>query len=274
MVKFSVIIPTFRRKELATTCLQACIESARQLYSSPVEVIVTDDGDDFSLESDNKVNAPASVFFTKGPGKGPAANRNHAATLAQGDWLIFIDDDCIPDSNLLKVYAEAIKEHPAAGAFEGCILPDDWKKLKQDMAECPVNTTGNSFWSANIAIRADLFRQIGGFDEQFRIAAQEDQDIYLRLQRHTEVIFLENAIVTHPVRKARLWHKLKRLPATFSNWEYYYRKHHSESLAEQLRISWWHYQKQCIHAILRGHWRQSLLKQVSSWYAAYRSLKV
>jgi GT2 family glycosyltransferase len=83
-------------------------------------------------------------------------------------------------------------------------LPDNWNLLKKDLAECPVNTSGGCFWSANIMVERELFESMGGFDEQFLIAAQEDQDLQWRLQAHTRIEFVAAAQVVHPVRMKSL----------------------------------------------------------------------
>ena len=169
----------------------------------------------------------------EGPKRGPAANRNNGAGNANSKWLIFIDDDCIPDMNLLQVYQEAMLNFPECEAFEGAILPDDWNLLKKDMAECPVNTEGGVFWSANIMIRRELFIKIGGFDHKFKIAAQEDQDIYLRLKKYTDVTFLKSCIVTHPVRVISLKKKISQISVALENW-FYLRKKYEHSFLNTL----------------------------------------
>ena len=159
--------------------------------------------------------------FIKGPQKGPAANRNNGARLAEGDWLVFTDDDCLPDAGWLKAYAGAIIQYPGCKAFEGAILPDDWELLKKDMAECPVNSHGGCFWSANIMVNRSLFNLLDGFDEKFKIAAQEDQDLFRRIKEKSKVEFFGEAFVIHPVRFGVLNDRLKKVDASISNWLLY-----------------------------------------------------
>ena len=44
-----------------------------------------------------------------------------------------------------------------------------------------------------------LFAELNGFDQRFRIAAHEDQDLFLRIKKHTVVPFIAEAAVSHPV---------------------------------------------------------------------------
>jgi GT2 family glycosyltransferase len=222
-VYFSVIIPTCNRTELLDTCL-----SLLQLQELAVdyEVIVSDDSNTNStrLLINNKY---PYVIWIQGPQQGPAANRNKGASIAKGKWLVFLDDDVKPDTNLLISYSTAINAHPNISAFEGAIYPDDWKLLKLDMAECPINTTGGCFWSANICIEKSFFEQIGMFDDSFKIAAQEDQEIYNRIRDISLIIFVSDAKVVHPVRVPSVLDKLNRLPQSLNSWIFFYKKNHS-----------------------------------------------
>lgn len=205
---FSIIIPTFKRNDLLALCLQRLQPGAQSLEANLYEVIVTDDAADAATEQLLLTQFPWATY-TAGPQKGPAANRNHGASLATGKWLVFTDDDCLPDAHWLQAYSEAIAAHPGCRAFEGAILPDDWALLKKDMAECPVNTEGGCFWSANIMLAQSLFQQIGGFDEQFTIAAQEDQDLQWRIQQQHAIVFVQQAKVVHPVRFRKFFIAIK-----------------------------------------------------------------
>lgn len=217
---FSLVIPTCNRPELLEACLKAVDSLKKPQKVSSYEVIVTDD----SLTNDTCLMM-ASKFpqfcWLEGPKRGPAANRNNGAIKALGSWLIFLDDDVIPDNNILLAYTNGIIKFPDSRAFEGAIFPDNWSLLKKDMSECPVNDTGGCFWSANIAITKELFTEIGGFNETFLIAAQEDQDIFDRIRLKSTVPFLREAFVIHPVRIVNLWHKISKAIPGIKNWSIY-----------------------------------------------------
>jgi glycosyltransferase involved in cell wall biosynthesis len=171
------------------------------------EVIVSDDGNDTETKYMIQNYYPW-VTYIEGPRKGPAANRNSGAKVAKGNWLVFTDDDCLPSPVWLKEYANAIKKNPESKAFEGAIIPDDWDLLKKELTECPVNVTGSLFWSANIMVEKNLFNLVGGFNELFKYAAHEDQFLYTTIKKYTQVIFVPESIVIHPVRKIGLLEKV------------------------------------------------------------------
>ncbi|HVX25698.1 MAG TPA: glycosyltransferase family A protein [Parafilimonas sp.] len=219
----SVIIPTCDRNELLSRCLDQLAPGIQSIAEEMYEVIVTDDSKASAAESLIQSNY-TWVRYIKGPVRGPAANRNNGSKHANAGWLVFVDDDCIPDKNLLNEYLNGINSNPSCLAFEGAIYPDDENLLQKDMAECPVNTNGGCFWSANICVNAKLFKEIGGFDEDFIIAAQEDQFLYYLLKQRTAVEFLPAASVTHAVRFVALNKKLNGNITAVKNWLLYSKK--------------------------------------------------
>jgi GT2 family glycosyltransferase len=160
-------------------------------------VIVTDD-----TEAGNAASMILSEFpwarWVEGPQRGPAANRNHGAGHARGEWLAFTDDDCLPSSGWIAAFAEIGSDSKTPlleGKTKAC-----GNRTRVDM-ECPVNLTGGYLWSCNFAIRRDLFESIGGFDECFPYPAMEDVDLRVRLRDQGIVAeFVPSAEVDHPWR--------------------------------------------------------------------------
>jgi GT2 family glycosyltransferase len=220
---FSIIIPTANRNNFLQSCLEKLDCKVQGLSKEDYEIIVTDDGKENQAKELIKEKFHW-VQWIEGPKCGPAANRNNGAKYAKGEWLIFLDDDVLPDENILNSYKQGIEQNSDVLAFEGGIIPDDWDLLKRDMAECPVNTEGGCFWSANICIQKKLFNEVGGFDEQFSIAAQEDQDLFERLKIVTEIRFLKKCHVMHEVRFIPFRNKIRKIPKGIINWYLFEKK--------------------------------------------------
>src|SRR5450631_181394 len=150
----SVIIPTYKRRDVLSTCLKRLGPEVQNLSLDSYEVIVTDDA-----LADDPANGLghdfAWVHHTCGPQKGPAANRNSGAKSAKGEWLIFLDDDCLPEPSFLSAYLEAIRQNPDYRIFEGKTLRDR-PQLRLD-EEAPLNDTGGYLWSCNFLIQKKLF---------------------------------------------------------------------------------------------------------------------
>ena len=199
MQLISVIIPTCNRNELLRKCLDALKPGVQTIGGTNYEVIVTDDSKE-SIAAEFIQKNYAWAKWVKGPGKGPAANRNNGAKNAKGDWLVFVDDDCLPDVNFILAYYESISAYKNVHVFEGYIGVD--RKQKSFSEESPINTTGGYLWSCNFMIEKDLFiNTLKGFDEEYLFAAMEDVDLYYRLKKLNErVHFLSMARVIHPWR--------------------------------------------------------------------------
>ena len=222
-MQISVIIPTCNRNNLLSKCLDLLAPGVQTIGPEYYEVVITDDSQDNNAKSLIETNYKWARWV-EGVKRGPAANRNNGAGHAKCDWIVFIDDDCLPEKNILKEYSNGIEQHPNSLAFEGAIFPDDWEMLKKDMAECPVNMSGGCFWTANVCIQKNLFKDVGGFDEIFFLAAQEDQDLFKKLKKFTVVVFLEKCLMVHPVRIASLKKKLYMVPSSVKNWYFFARK--------------------------------------------------
>jgi glycosyltransferase involved in cell wall biosynthesis len=204
----SVVIPTRHRDESLKICLECLAPGVQSFPFDRYEVIVTDDGIDTTAESMIETQFPW-VLWVQGPRRGPAANRNKGASLSNSAWLVFTDDDCLPQGNWLEMLSRNMGSSET-GAIEGAILPTG--RPTTEFTECPVNEHGGCFWTANVAVRRDLFQSINGFDETYPIAAHEDQDLYIRLKELTNVKFERNAVVLHPIRDIVVSKYLRSLP--------------------------------------------------------------
>lgn len=206
----SVIIPTFNRTKELRTCLAA-------LYSQmpgdgSVEVLVSDDGTAPKTREMLAQEFPL-VRWWQGPLRGPASNRNFGASKAQGEWLLFLDDDCIPSPPYLRayLYAFALYERSFV-ALEGPTVRE--AEPPSLLWEAPHTPNGGVLISCNFAIRKQVFVNVGQFDERYPVAAFEDTEFAERFRLSGgSVQFVPDAEVIHPLRPV---HSPSRLAA---RWE-------------------------------------------------------
>jgi GT2 family glycosyltransferase len=208
-MKFSVIVPTCDRVERLKECLRR-IEGAD-------EIVVADDSRTAKtrelIQHDYK-----SIIWVQGSRKGPAANRNTGARASSGDWLVFIDDDCLPSENWLSEIRSATAECDVVEGMTVCL-----GKTNHPFEDVIENLTGDLLWSCNLAVNRSVFERLGGFDEDFLIAGGEDLELARRLRMgKSRIHFASGAIVYHPVRRLSFvavvnkvfqmhWHILYRL---------------------------------------------------------------
>lgn len=197
----SVIIPTYNRYDLLRMCLNNLMPDFQTIDATSYEIIVTDDSK-INDQMDLLKKEYPFVTFVSGPQKGPASNRNNGVKYSKGDWLVFIDDDCLPDKEILASYLKEINKG-VYNAIEGYINADRPKERFNEQS--PFNLTGGCFWSCNIAVDKEVFHKLNGFDEGFPCAALEDTDFYERLKPVANTTFLASAKVIHPWRKVNQW---------------------------------------------------------------------
>jgi glycosyltransferase involved in cell wall biosynthesis len=151
MNSISIIIPTFNREKELNTCLERLF--LNNYNFSNIEVIVSNDNIKNNVSNELKNKFPL-VKFVIGPGKGPAQNRNFGAKIASGKWIIFLDDDCIPQQNWLLNYSLEIDKGLEI-IFEGKTIADREKQRYDEVS--PINLIGGKLWSCNFAIRKGCF---------------------------------------------------------------------------------------------------------------------
>lgn len=239
----SVVVPTYHRNDLLAKCLDLLTPGAQSLPAKEYEVIVTDDGSQITAEQ-MIVESYSWARWVAGPKKGPAANRNNGAKVALGEWLAFLDDDCLPDTKWLKSYAEAIATHSEYPVFEGRVYVD---RPKQSLAEvAPIFETGGYLPSGNFLCRKDIFDSLGGFDERFPYAAMEDVDFRKRLLKAGhQFLFIREASVCHPWRRNRGWRSLNQQQES----TFIYLSIHPE---EESRINSRYYLKSALRGLVKS----------------------
>ncbi|MBG29614.1 MAG: hypothetical protein CMI31_06385 [Opitutae bacterium] len=191
----SILIPTRRRPSELDLCLREISKQSSELNDFPIEIIVSEDSLDQSSKS--VVTCYPTACWTQGPQRGPAANRNHAATKASGKWLLFLDDDIVPLPCFLQAYADAIHTGNADVLEGRMICTDERNSPFYRMAE---NQTGGNLFTANLAVLRETFEELGGFDEELII--MEDLEFAHRLKTaEKHIAFVANATVDHPAQR-------------------------------------------------------------------------
>ncbi len=191
----SVVVPTCGRGDNLAALLDRLTPTRQRIATDQFEVIVSDDAPDDAALAAWSARYP-SMRFVAGPSRGPAANRNNGARQAQGDWVVFVDDDCLPVDGWLSLLLDRAAAAPV-DVLEGAIVaPGKHDTIFHRYVE---NVTGDAFWSANLAIRRDVFERIGRFDEDFGEAGGEDMELAHRFRMHgLRTVFCPEAQVVHP----------------------------------------------------------------------------
>lgn len=193
----SIIIPTCNRIEHLGICLAKIV--AQIPRDGSIEIIVTDDG---ALKSSRQLieHSFPDVNWVQGPRRGPAANRNSGARQARGEWLIFVDDDCLPGEQWLNAYQMAIKE---TQSLTNWLVGKTYQTTARPslLWEAPTYHGENSLPpSCNFAMNKTTYHLTGGFDERYKYSF-EDMEFFARLKCQGMIWkYVPEAKIEHPFR--------------------------------------------------------------------------
>jgi glycosyltransferase involved in cell wall biosynthesis len=200
--RISVIIPTRNRSAL----LARLLDSLASLTYSDWETIVVDDEstDDTAavVERYRAGGLPITYLWQPWGRMGTARNRGIAA--ASGEILAFTDDDCTVDPAWLDAIAKAFSAHPETLGVQGKTVTDR-AAMTPFTRQVEHLEGGQPYRTCNIAYRASIVRELGGFD-QFLIRG-EDVVMGARVLEYgvaagidDPIVFAPNAVVCHPPR--------------------------------------------------------------------------
>ena len=208
-MRYSVIIPVYNRPDELAELLSSL---ADQSYTD-FEIIVVDDGSTIPCANiaDSYRNVMTISYLFKG-NEGPGPSRNYGASLAKGEWLIFLDSDTIVPKGWLKAIDDYLWSCGSSvpAAFGG---PDrasaDFTPIQKAISWSMTSffTTGGirggkqkitRFFprSFNMGIRAGVFKEMGGFAP---MRFGEDVDLSMRI--------VERGYSTALIQEAWLYHK-------------------------------------------------------------------
>jgi len=89
--------------------LRRALDSIAASSLQPSQVIVSDDGGEAATAALVAAH-PLTITYTEGPRSGLGANRNHAISVATGDYLLFLDDDGTLGETFLGQVERALAE--------------------------------------------------------------------------------------------------------------------------------------------------------------------
>jgi glycosyltransferase involved in cell wall biosynthesis len=204
----SIVIPAYNASRTIKKCVEACLA---QDYPH-LEIIVVDDG---STDETEDILSDYPICYVKQENAGPASARNRGWRAAAGEVICFTDSDCVPAldwvSMLLKEYAAA--DIAGVGGTYDIANSDSLlascihEEIVQRHLKMPkyVNYLG----SFNASYRRDVLKRVGGFDESYRTASGEDNDLAYRIAKlGNKLVFTCNSRVAH-YHPDHLWSYLR-----------------------------------------------------------------
>jgi GT2 family glycosyltransferase len=210
----SVIVLGFRNFDITT---RACLDSlVPWLHDPEIEFLVVDNcSPDESAEKTSTWCAanPQVRCLLSESNRGYAGGMNWGAEQAKGQWLLLVNNDTVFPAGALDALKQVTREAPADVAMLGPVTNaagngqrlwkpgatfDEWLQIGAWLNQHPTHQLMPAYRCDffTIAIRQDVWSQLGGLDLAFGLGYYEDFDFSLRLakagyrQMITEDVFI------------------------------------------------------------------------------------
>jgi len=209
----SILIPTYGQVDYTLRCLASIAAHPPRV---PFEVLVVDDA-----SGDRRVPELRQVrgirLIERTQNLGFLLSCNDAATQAQGDLLLLLNNDTEVMPGALDALIETFTAHPGAGVVGARLLyPDGWQQEaggiiwrdgsgwnygnRDDPRRPEYSYVRDADYLSGAAIMLPMgfWRELGGFDEHYIPAYCEDSDLCFRARAAgRRVLYQPAAIVIH-----------------------------------------------------------------------------
>ena len=179
--QISVVIPTRNRKKILKKCLKAL---NKQNYNfNKFEIVIIDDGSNQNnKEMIENLDLKPKINYTYQKQTGPAKARNNGIKKAQGEYIIFIDDDIIVNKKFINSHMKQHKENNKVIVHGPVIYTNDLENPTS--AEKKIRDFSNAFFATgNASIKKEYLIKAGLFNERFDEYGWEDLEFGKRLKK-------------------------------------------------------------------------------------------
>ena len=209
----SIVIPVYNQFHYTYACLKTIAMNSGDV---PYEVIVANDCSTDLTTQLTKIITGVKVVTNK-ENLRFLRNCNNAAKHARGKYILFLNNDTQVQKNWLSSLVDLIERDEKIGMVGSKLIYPDGKLQEaggivwrdgsawnygngKDPAMPEYNYVKDVDYisGAAIMIRANLWREIGGFDDQFAPAYYEDTDLAFEVRRHGyRVAYQPLSVVIH-----------------------------------------------------------------------------
>src|SRR5690554_3942407 len=209
----SIVIPVYGQHETTYACLKSIADNPPSI---PYEVVIADD-----CSPQPAAEALAMVtgirIWTAGVNQGFVGNINSGAEFAQGEYLVLLNNDTVVAPGAFDRLLATFSEHDNVGLVGAKLLNRDgtlqeaggiiWRDgsgwnygRDQDAQDPRFNYVRDVDYcsGAALAIKRDVFLQMGGFDTYYAPAYYEDTDLAFRVRdKGLRVLYQPAAEIYH-----------------------------------------------------------------------------
>ncbi len=210
MNSVSIIVPAFKRVDQTVKTLTLIRASSGWGTEFTAEIIVADSTPNDSLKEALANTFGAEVLYAKPDKPGIATNKNAGAKLAKYPIIIFCDSDMEVEPETLTLTLKALIDQPTAGAVGGKVVwrggPHDNqldRPRQEDRMQMIADTIYiEALYSRYLGTYREVFREVGGYDEEMFNMRGEGSDLSIRYWRAGFPLAYDERIVVHHVYDA------------------------------------------------------------------------
>lgn len=213
-ITVSVIVTTYNRTKLLEQNIQALLNQ-RLESNVEMEIIIVDDCSQIESQTVTSIisNRSDRIKLILNPvNKGLSGSRNVGAASAKGNFLLFLDDDIIVDSNYVNGHLSVLVTEKGVASVGSLRFPPELtrrnnlmrylssRELRQrDLDESILSDLSAQYFGGGICgICKDDFRKLGGFNEMFRFYGGEDVQMGSALKKlGVRLVFASRAKADH-----------------------------------------------------------------------------
>lgn len=163
------------------------------------------DGTQEKVESLTKGNGNVSIRLIRNKHEGPAKARNTGIKNARGGIVLLTDADCIPSPTWVQTIVDRMDKGDVVGVAGTYVTlnPEyriaDFIGLDIEYRHLRYGDYTNFAGSYNMGLKKSVLDELGEFDESFKDANAEDNDLSYRISdRGYKIAYAPNAWVKHP----------------------------------------------------------------------------
>lgn len=251
----SIIIPTYQREDVLLDTIRLLLEQEE----CADEILIVDQTPEHEVETEKQLKSwheSKTINWIRKSTPSITGAMNEGILKATSSHVLFLDDDIIPASNLIKSH-KACYSDPSIWAVVGQVLQPGEEPSpsmmgsKKDSLSADLDfrfhssgqTEIQNVMAGNLSIQRDRALEIGGFDENFiAVAYRFETDFAKRIVKAGgKILFSGDASIKH-LRAERggtrsyLNHLTSHKP-DHSVGDYYFAMHHSQSSLSSLGYS-------------------------------------
>ena len=202
----SVVIPTYNRANF----LPATIQSVLDQTFSDFEILVIDDGSTDNTDQIVRQISDDRVIYIRQSHSGlPAVGRNKALAHARGRYIAFLDSDDLWLPQKLARQVKYMDSHPNiamtyTNAYAFTNDPDKFNptsilSARQGMSGYIFEELyGNPvILNLTVMIRSDVVSQVGMFDENPQLKANEDYEYWVRIAFRYQISYIDESLALY-----------------------------------------------------------------------------